>query len=286
MSSHGLLHFDETAGTYTITSQEKLDDAEFIDNYLTLNTESCVIDGEGPVTFGSILQPARVQAYGTLHYDPESHENFSMNTIFGVTFPIDQSILNQMAKQIEDDLRPTPADRDNELLDRALLYHMGDTDGELAYQTYLSTGAFDKLEGFLDNTFLFEGLRWQYSPRIGYTASGTTSLCNVGSKQLHVNIRVRAQLFNLGNQTHLVLYLQVANDHWYYFNYQYQPHHLTISSSVGEWNDRILSIKKDKRTSETFSYSLANSRTEIQRFLASFTDSPADEEEEEYDDEE
>ena len=286
MSSHGLLHFDETAGTYTITSQEKLDDAEFIDNYLTLNTESCVIDGEGPVTFGSILQPARVQAYGTLHYDPESHENFSMNTIFGVTFPIDQSILNQMAKQIEDDLRPTPADRDNELLDRALLYHMGDPDGELAYQTYLSTGAFDKLEGFLDNTFLFEGLRWQYSPRIGYTASGTTSLCNVGSKQLHVNIRVRAQLFNRGNQTHLVLYLQVANDHWYYFNYQYQTHHLTISSSVGEWNDRILSIKKDKRTSETFSYSLANSRTEIQRFLASFTDTPADEEEEEYDDEE
>lgn len=281
ISSYGLLHYSESASTYTITSQDKLDDPEFIDRYLTLNTESCVIDGEGPITFGTMLPPAGIQAYGTLHYDPDRMEDFSMNTIFGVTFPIDPSLLNQMAKQIEDDLRPTPADRDNELLDRALLFHMGDPDGELAYQTYLSTGAFDKLEGFLDNTFLFEGLRWQYNPKLGYTATGTTSLCNVGSKQLHVNIRVKAQLFKRGNQNHLVLYLQVANDHWYYFNYEYQTHHLSISSSVGEWNDRILSIKKDKRTTDNFSYSLTNSRTEIQRFLSSFTSDPSDTEEEE-----
>ncbi len=286
LSSYGLLHYSEAASTYTITSQDKLDDPEFIDRYLTLNTESCVLDGEGPITFGTMLPPAGIQAYGTLHYDPDRMEDFSMNTIFGVTFPIDPSLLNQMAKQIEDDLRPTPADRDNELLDRALLFHMGDPDGELAYQTYLSTGAFDKLEGFINNTFLFEGLRWQYNPKLGYTATGTTSLCNVGSKQLHVNIRVKAQLFKRGNQNHLVLYLQVANDHWYYFNYEYQTHHLSISSSVGEWNDRILSIKKDKRTTDNFSYSLTNSRTEIQRFLSSFTSDPSEMEEEEEEDEE
>ena len=286
LSSYGLLHYSEAASTYTITSQDKLDDPEFIDRYLTLNTESCVLDGEGPITFGTMLPPAGIQAYGTLHYDPDRMEDFSMNTIFGITFPIDPSLLNQMAKQIEDDLRPTPADRDNELLDRALLFHMGDPDGELAYQTYLSTGAFDKLEGFLNNTFLFEGLRWQYNPKLGYTATGTTSLCNVGSKQLHVNIRVKAQLFKRGNQNHLVLYLQVANDHWYYFNYEYQTHHLSISSSVGEWNDRILSIKKDKRTTDNFSYSLTNSRTEIQRFLSSFTSDPSEMEEEEEEDEE
>ena len=290
ISSYGLLHYDESAATYTITSQEKLDDPEFIDRYLTLNTDNCIIDGEGPITFGPILEPARIQAYGTLHFEPDNQENFSMNTIFGVTFPIDNSLLNQMAKQIEDDLRPTPADRDNELLDRALLFHMGDPDGELAYQTYLSTGAFDKLEGFLDNTLLFEGIRWQYSPRSGYTATGTAALCNVGNKQLHVNVRVKAQLFKRGNQSHLVLYIQVANDHWYYFNYEYQTHHLGVYSSVGEWNDKLLSIKKDKRTMEHFSYSLTNSRTEVQRFLSAFTDDPADAgedyEEEESDDEE
>jgi hypothetical protein len=163
---------------------------------------------------------------------------------------------------------------------------MGDPDGELAYQTYRSQGAFDKLEGFLDNTILLENVRWQYNSVRGYSASGTAALCNVGKTQLHVNIRYRAQLFKRGSDTHLILYLQIANDHWYYFNYDYRTHHLSISSSVGEWNDRIVSIKKDKRTTDNFSYSLTNSRTEIQRFLSSFTSDPSEMEEEEEEDEE
>ena len=285
ISSYGLLHFDEASSTYTITSQDKLDDKDFIDRFITLNTESCVIDGEGPITFGMPEGPAKSYAYGTVHYDPERESDFSMHTIFGVTFPIASDLLNQMAKQIEDDLRPTPADRDNELFERALLFDMGDPDGELAYQTYLSKGAFDKLEGCLDNTMLFEGLRWQYSPQLGYTATGTTSICNVGKKQLHVNVRVKAQVFKRGSETHLVLYIQVANDHWYYFNYEYKSRHLSISSSVGEWNDRIVGMKKDKRTLDGFSYSLTNSRTEIQHFLSSFTSDPSDMEEEEEDEE-
>ena len=285
ISSYGLLHFDEASSTYTITSQDKLDDKDFIDRFITLNTESCVIDGEGPITFGLPDGPAKSYAYGTVHYDPERESDFSMHTIFGVTFPIASDLLNQMAKQIEDDLRPTPADRDNELFERALLFDMGDPDGELAYQTYLSKGAFDKLEGCLDNTMLFEGLRWQYSPQLGYTATGTTSICNVGKKQLHVNVRVKAQVFKRGSETHLVLYIQVANDHWYYFNYEYKSRHLSISSSVGEWNDRIVGMKKDKRTLDGFSYSLTNSRTEIQHFLSSFTSDPSDMEEEEEDEE-
>ena len=115
----------------------------------------------------------------------------------------------------------------------------------------------------------------------GYSASGTAALSNVGKTQLHVNIRYRAQLFKRGSDTHLILYLQIANDHWYYFNYDYRTHHLSISSSVGEWNDHIVSIKKDKRTTDTFSYSLTNSRNEIQNFLSGFTSDSADESEEE-----
>lgn len=286
ISSYGLLHYDDAAGTYTITSQEKLDDKEFVDRYLTMNTESCIMEGEGPIAFGNPEGQVKINAYGTVFYDPNNEKDFRMNTIFGITFPIDKGLLEQMAKQIEDDLRPTPADRDNELLDRALLFDKGDPDGELAYQTYLSTGAFDKLDGFLDNTMLFEGLRWEYSPTLGYTATGTTSICNVGKKQLHVNVRVKAQLFKRGSETHLVLYVQVANDHWYYFNYEYKSQHLSISSSVGEWNDKLVGMKKDKRTIDAFSYSLTNSHSEIQRFLSSFTSDPADMEEEDVEEEE
>ena len=271
LNSYGLLHYDEGSQTYTITSQERLDDPEFVDRYLKLSLDDCVVEGEGPIVFDTNQGPAKVRAYGNVYYDPQNESNFRMNTVLGVTFPIDNALLTQMAKQIEDDLRPSPADRDNDLLDRALLFDMGDPDGELAFQTYRSTGAFDKLNGFLDNTMLFENVRWEYNPTRGFYASGTSALCNVGKQQLHVNVRLKAQYFKKGADTYLVLYIQVANDHWYYFKYELNTQHLSITSSVGEWNDRLLSIKKDKRKSGNFDYSLTNSRTEIQQFLSAFT---------------
>ena len=287
ISSYGLLHYDEGSSTYTITSQEKLDDKDVIDRFLTLHTDNCVVEGEGPIDFGIGEGPVVVRSYGTVYYDPSNENDFLMNNIFGITFPIDNGLITQMAKQIENDLRPTAADRDNDLLDRALNFDMGDPDGELAYQTYLSTGAFDKLNGCLDNTLMFEGLRWQYSPTLGFHASGTTALCNVGKQQLHVNVRVKAQLFKRGSETYLVLYIQVANDHWYYFKYEYKTHHLSINSSVGEWNDKLVGLKKDKRVMDNFSYSLTNSRNEIQSFLSGFSGDSSDmEEEEELDDDE
>jgi hypothetical protein len=139
--------------------------------------------------------------------------------------------------------------------------------------------------GYSTSAEVLENLRWEYSATRGYAASGTTALCNVGKTQLHVNVRYRAQLFKRGSDIHFILYLQIANDHWYYFNYDYRTHHLSISSSVGEWNDRIVGIKKDKRTGDNYSYSLTNSRNEIQNFLSGFTGEPVDEEEEELEEE-
>lgn len=285
LASSGLLYHDINAGTYTITSQRKLDDPDEVDRYVTLHTDDCTIDGEGPITFGLTEGPASIYAYGQVHLDPNEDKNFSLNTVFGVKFPIDGGILNQMAQQIQDDLRPSPANPDNDLLLHSLIFAMGADDGLSAYQDYLGTGAFGKLSHNLDNTLLFENVRWEYSPLRGYTANCVTGLSHVGKKQLHVNVRLKAQYFKKGTSEHLVLYIQVANDHWYYFHYDLRMQSLKISSSVGEWNDRILDLKKDKRKIDSFTYSIANSRTEIQNFLGWFSGdggtTPDDDEEEE-----
>jgi hypothetical protein len=285
LSSYGLLYHDNSAGTYTITSQRKLDDDDVVDRYVTLHTDDCTIDGEGPVVFGLTEGPASIYAYGKAHLDPNDDKNFALQTVFGVKFPIDDGVLKQMAQQIQDDLRPSPGNPDNDLLRSSLMFAMGDEDGLSAYQDYLITGAFPKLSHNLDNTLLFENVKWEYSPLKGYTANCVTSLSHVGKKQLHVNVRLKAQFYRKGTSEHLVLYIQVAGDHWYYFHYDLRTQSLKVSSSVGEWNDRILGINKDKRKIDSFSYSVANSRTEIQNFLGWFSGdggaAPDDDEEDE-----
>ena len=288
LASYGLLYYDNNAGTYTITSQRKLDDDDVVDRYVTLHTDDCTIDGEGPITFGLTEGPASIYAYGKAHLDPKDDKNFSLQTVFGVKFPIDDGVLKQMAQQIQDDLRPSPANADNDLLRSSLMFAMGEEDGLSTYQDYLITGAFPKLTGNLDNTLLFENVKWEYSPLKGYTANCVTGLSHVGKKQLHVNVRLKAQFYRKGTSEHLVLYIQVAGDHWYYFHYDLRAQSLKIASNVGEWNDRILAINKDKRKIDGFSYSVANSRVEIQNFLSWFSgngapvpDADDDEEEEE-----
>ena len=271
LTSYGFLYHDNKANTYTITSQRKLDDPDEVDRYVTLHTDGCSLDGEGPIIFGLSDGPASVYAYGKVHVDPNDDRNFSLNTVFGVKFPIDNGVLNQMAQQIQDDLHPSPANADNDLLLHSLIFAMGADDGLAAYQDYLGTGAFGKLSHNLDNTLLFENVRWEYSPLRGYTANCVTGLSHVGKKQLHVNVRLKAQYFKKGTSEHLVLYIQVASDHWYYFHYDMKTQSLKIFSSVGEWNDRILGIKKEKRKIDSFTYSITNSRTEIQNFLGWFS---------------
>lgn len=281
LSSYGLLHYDSQTDSYTITSERVLDGSDEVDRHLTMNMESCVTEGEGPITFGLSNGPASIYAFGNVYLDPNNTEDFKMNTVFGLNFPIDNGLLSQMASQIENDLRPMPADRDNDLLRRALAFGMGMEDGNDAYLTYQGTGAFSKMPKCIDNTFLFENVKWEYSPQRGYTANCTSALCNVGKKQLHVNVKLKAQYFKKGGENIMIVYMQLANDHWYYMKYEQQSQKLSITSSVGEWNDKLLAIDKDKRKVETFSYVLANSRTEIQNFLTFFSGGTPDMEEEE-----
>lgn len=270
LPAHGVLHYDANTKGYTITSAERMEDSDVVAPWLTLNAGDCTLEGEGPVTFASCEGPASFYAYGKAFLNSENMEDFSLRTVFGFNFPIDNGLLNQLAQHIEEDLRPEPADRENELLNHALVVGMGDEAGDEAYNTYLAQGAYDKIPACLNHTLLFENVKWEYSPNRGYTANCITALSHVGKKQLHVNVRLRAQFYKRGNETFLALYMQVAKDHWYFFRYSPKTQRLGIASSVGEWNDRLTSLKAEKRQSGDYSYGILASHADLQSFLNAF----------------
>ena len=114
---------------------------------------------------------------------------------------------------------------------------------------------------------------WTYDAALGYRYDGVASLAMVGKKQLHLSTRVKAQLYRRGNGVFLVLYIQVANDHWYYFNYEFNSQQMLIQSSVGEWVDMIKALPADKRhvgdkgDMGDYRYRISPSRTEVPNFL-------------------
>ncbi len=298
MGAYGFVTYNDDTKEYMIASAEKIADPEtVVDRYLTLNTQTCEMKGEGPINFNVKQNHVRLFSYGTALLGGANPDEVEINSILGFTFPIDEKVLSYMGQVISDDLRLSPSNPDNEIMRHAMMYYMGPEAGAEAYGDYVSTGFYTKSPKEFESTILLEGINWQYSSVLGYYYDGVASLAQVGGKQLHLAVRVKAQLFQKGNRVNLILYLQVASDHWYYFNYEFNSQQMLIQSSVGEWVDMIKALPADKRQQEGkgdqgyYRYRISPSRTEVPNFLLRMggnAESPADDfdEGEEYLDEE
>ena len=274
MGAYGYVTYDNDTKEYMISSAEKIQDPDnVIDRYLTLNTQTCEMKGEGPISFEVKQHHVKLFSYGTAVLSGRNNDEVELNSILGFTFPIDEKVLGTMAQLIADDLRLSPSQPDNEITRRAMIYYMGDEKGAEAYSNYVSTGFYDKMPKEFENTILIEGIEWQYNPVLGYNYDGVASLAMIGSKQLHLSTRIKAQLFRKGNSVNLILYIQVASDHWYYFNYEFNSQQMLIQSSVGEWVDMIKTLPSDKRKVSgkgdigDYRYRITPSRTEVSNFL-------------------
>lgn len=277
LKAWGSLTYDDQSRSYRIASDEKLGDFDnVVAPYLTLNTETCVVEGEGPIQLGLKSGVGKVSFYGMAKVDPSVASDNLLNTTMALDFPIDAKLVDALAQQIADDLRLSPATADNEVLRHALLYELGEEAGEEAYATYVATGAYGQLPAALNHTLFFEQIPWQYSSKLGYHYDGVVPLSSVGKHELHLSVRVKVQIYRRGNNTHLTLYLQLAPDHWYYFDYEANSQQLAILSSVGEWIDMIKEIPADKRQVEsrhdgTFRYRVVTNNAEVPNFLLRFT---------------
>lgn len=277
LKASGRLVYDKDSKKYIIASQEKIDDfANTYAPYLTLDTRTCMAVGEGPVNFNQRSNFFSMLQYGTVQADGRDATKASIKSVFGITFPFDEKVRDVMAQYIADDLRVAPASDENELLRSACRYYMGAEDGNTAYLTYRMNGFFGKVPKEMESTILFENVEWHYSPALGWYHDGTVVLSSIGKKELHLTVQAKMQLNRRGTATYLTIYLQVAGDHWYYFNYECTSQQMVIQSSVGEWVDMIKGLSAEKRSfggtgsAGNFSYRLSTSRNEVPNFLMRF----------------
>ncbi len=274
MGAYGFVTYDNDKHEYMIASAEKIQDPDnVVERYLTLNTQTCEMTAEGPLNFNVKQSHVRLFNYGMATLGGKNGEEMTISSILGFTFPIDEKVLGTMSQLIADDLRLSPSQPGNEATRHAMIYYMGAEDGAAAYSDYVSTGFYSKMPQEFASTILIEGIDWEYQPTLGFRYDGVASLSMIGDKQLHLATRVKAQLYRKGNGCYLVLYIQVAADHWYYFNYEFNSHQMLIQSSVGEWVDMIKALPADKRRVSgkgdvgDYRYRISPSRTEVPNFL-------------------
>jgi hypothetical protein len=299
LTAAGYLAYNKVRKEYRIGSEAKVENPiEETGQYLALKTESCDVVGQGELNFHLKQNFVKLFTYGDVAISSGNVEP-EINMLMGFTFPFLEQALGMMGQYIADDLSLSQEDPNNENMRRALCQYMGNEEGNSLYDEFTGMGEFDKQPKIFDHTLMFDKMKWQYSPAMGYYCNTKTVLAKVGKVQVRRIITTRAQMQKRATGTELRIYLQVDADHWYYFNYNFDRQAMKVYSSIGEFNDLIRNVSEKDRIVEgkssegVYRYSLAT-KTEAQNFsrhimnignpdAASDVEEELDEDDEEYD---
>lgn len=279
LTAKGRLTYLANRHQYIIGSEAKVSDPDAVlEPYLALNTDACTVEGEGPVNFMFKRTVASFYSYGLASVGVRRSDDNSLSTVFGVTFPFTPELIASLAANFKDDLRLTPIPpTTNPAMRHALVNILGPEKGTTAYTAFSQEGHLETIPAEMRSTFLFDNIRWQYSPAMGYFYDGKVGLIAVGDHQLNLQLRLKAQISKLGNAQQIIIYLQAANDHWYYFKYNTASQELVIYSSVGTWNDQIKSLPADQRRVTvdglgSLRYYIGNNNSEVSSYLRWFSE--------------
>lgn len=279
LTAHGVLTYLGDRKQYMIGSEAKVSNPDgVVAPYLSMSTTDCIVEGEGLVDFSLKPTQASFYAYGTAAVNiGERTEEDHLTTVFGMTFPLAQSVVDAMYNNLKDDLRlQMAATSTNAEMRHALMYHLGADKGGGAYALYSATGKLNDMPAAMQSTMLFDNIRWQYNPAVGLYCDGKVGLVAMGDKTLGLEVRLKAQISKQGGSQIMRYYVEAAKDHWYFFEYDLSAQQLTVYSSVGTWLDGIKAIPLDQRKIEKeglgiFRYSVGNESTKVPNWLKWFS---------------
>ena len=278
LSAHGVLTHFGSRQEYMIASETKVANPEaVIEPFLSLNTTDCKVEGEGMMDFTLKRTQAQFYAYGTATVGIKDNKEDHLATVFGVGFPLASDVVSAMSAAIKDDLRLVPtAPASNGEMRHALMYHLGAERGAKAYAAYSDEGKLTTIPEPMRTTLLFDRVRWQYMPGVGYYCDSKVGLAAIDGKPVGLEVRLKGQISKRGNAQYITLYVEAARDHWYFFRYDLMSQELVIYSSMGTVEDAVKALPADKRRVEkdglgTFRYLIGNNRGEVNSWLTTFS---------------
>lgn len=247
--AHGVLTYDKETNLYEISNKEKLEERSLPGNYMSLNTENCMINSEGRYNLSSDLGSVKLISVGNAVYNPAKRDA-TFNLMMIVDFIFDNGLLKMMAKDFEmylGSLSATPFEGD--LFNRGIIELLGKDRGDKALSDLNLYGNFKKFPDEFEKSLMFNEVKMVYNPKAkAYISQGQLGLNNILKNEIfrYMNgvIQVRKQRGN----DYLDIYLEADPNTWYYFVYG-RGSMLAVSSNK-EFNKALSELKpKNKKVS-------------------------------------
>ncbi len=250
LPADGFLFFDKPSQEYRISNKEKLVERNLPGNYISMNTKSCTVYGEGKINYGIDLGQVKLKTVGNV-------KNFLITdstlfeTMMGVDFFFDDNAIGKMADEIGiyfTNLSLTDFSRPG--YEKGLRELLGKEEADKLISQVNLYGSFKKFPDELKCAIFFNDLNMKWDSRTrSYLSSGKLGIGNINKTQVNKYVDGRLQIVKKRGGDILNIYMELDGSNWYFFSYSRGL--MQAISSNESFNNIIKELKTDKRQMKT-----------------------------------
>jgi hypothetical protein len=218
LSAEGYMKYDPFAGEYRIASLEKLRNPEVPGNFITFNTEECILSGEGRLDLGISLGQFKLEAAGSATNMVNVNET-SIEGMLSLDFFFSPEALAIMA-QNADSLPAMNVDSLSWYFTRGLKELLGNERANQFLTTLPKEDKKSALPEELNKTIVLSDVRlnWNKLSR-SYQSAGEIGIAFIDGRPVNKKYTGYLEITKRRSGDYLDLYIELEKNNWYYFGY-------------------------------------------------------------------
>lgn len=246
VNADGFLTFETEAKEYRISNKEKLVEQALPGNYLSLNTESCKVFGEGKVELGADLGQVELNTVGNIsHY---LNDSVDINLLMTINFFFESKAIKAMSKDLQVYANSAPAtDFGSELYTKGIAELVGKERADRLISELNLYGEIKKFPDELEKTFFFNKVNMKYDPaKKAFLSEGPLGLGNILKNEINREFPGLIKVEKTRNKKdRIYIYLAPDPNTWYFFEFVNGT--MKAISSNQEFNNIIKELKPKSR---------------------------------------
>ncbi|MCO5259014.1 MAG: hypothetical protein M9916_02610 [Crocinitomicaceae bacterium] len=267
VTSSGLLTYDHESKEYRIATKDKLINRTEKGNFLSMNTETCSLFGEGVIDLGMNHGDVQISTAGMVDYNSKTGEAF-FNLTAKFDIPLDKSVFKNIPDKINATDGLKSIDFATNTLKSAITTWSSQAEADKLEENFTIKGEVKKLPSCLESTITITGLKLSYysKPRLNnfkglITNTESAILVNVFDKPVMKYVPFKAffqQKHSGAGGDWFALLMDIPGGKDYFFNYSMgrKDGVMDIMTGDSELATDISALKEDKRKKKNFIYQL------------------------------
>jgi len=278
MSATGLLQYNLDAKEFQIGSVDKLLNRGEVGSYLSLHTETCMLNGDGMIDLGMDYGDVKVSTVGVINYDPKIGET-SMNLTAKFAMPLDKNLMQDLAEKLIVVEGLKPLDFNSTTIEQAAVEWSGRAEADKMKAAFTINGEM-KIPKEMESAITVTGIKLRsfdvknMMEKGIISTSETASLVSMYGKPIFKQVPFKTffqQSFSESGVDKFGFQINIPTlDYYFDYSMEQKDGLLRIISGDPDFVAAVNGIKDDKRKIKKFKYQIEPGSIYLSKFMRYF----------------